>query len=166
MLDTSSPRTKLVMPVRKKRKLDKSVASESHSLASCEWIAIHKLYSYQRNIYARDKKKESKYRCTLCWDSGTETICTSKGDMDRHLQTKKHIPKSFPCSWCTSSFTRPDSQKRHMMNNSCNRGRMAWVRGPRNMPVPAGCLRLLNSLIIHLSIDKVVDYSYKLLLYF
>lgn len=71
--------------------------------------------------------KELRYYCTLCLnDPGfKQHYATKLGDLRRHLQVKKHGPKSFHCPnrdhGCQSIFTRDDSLRRHLENASCRR---------------------------------------------
>jgi hypothetical protein len=77
-----------------------------------EWEPVTESYSRQM-IH-----NKWQYRCTACFkEAGRDHLCTREGDMQRHLQTLRHTPKSFFCSnsGCSRSFTREDALTRHMI---------------------------------------------------
>ena len=58
-----------------------------------------------------------RFRCDQCWEQEKRShICSSQGDMARHLQSEKHAPKAFMCcnTGCRKDYTRKDALKRHM----------------------------------------------------
>ncbi|TFK47675.1 hypothetical protein OE88DRAFT_1665949 [Heliocybe sulcata] len=58
----------------------------------------------------------------ICPHDGCDQRTTSKGDMRRHLQCKKHKEPGWLCKRCGWSFTRDDALKRHWKTRACRRG--------------------------------------------
>ncbi|KII89651.1 hypothetical protein PLICRDRAFT_39772 [Plicaturopsis crispa FD-325 SS-3] len=62
-------------------------------------------------------------RRVFCPHEGCDVFTNGKGDMARHLLTKKHRAASFECPTCPTVFTRNDALTRHLRNSSCKRAR-------------------------------------------
>lgn len=125
--DTSSSRPKCEAKTRslttkkcKLKDIKKSVDITGGSSDS-EWEYVDEFCSRKKN---KDRSEfPYKYRCTLCLNDNKPLpvhLCNTQGDMRRHLQSQRHMKKSFKCEnpGCSRIFTRDDSLKRHV--KKCN----------------------------------------------
>ena len=126
--DTSSSRPKREATTRslttKKKKLKATKKSVDITGSSdSEWEYVDEFCSRTKN---KDRSEfPYKYRCTLCLNDNKPLpvhLCNTYGDLKRHLQSQRHMEKSFKCEnpGCSRIFTRDDSLKRHV--KKCNLG--------------------------------------------
>ena len=82
---------------------------DSESATTSAWEPVNEYYS-KRRTNSKDKSKKYQYRCNL---SGCLKICYNVGNMNRHLETLNHQPRSVQCDRCSKFYTRVDALRRH-----------------------------------------------------
>ena len=115
-LTPSVPETPGSCPPTKKRKIKKEEENVKPMTfvwkpeRTAEWVKQDDSSSVKKG------KHKTLYRCDLCFVKDRIVITTAPGDLQRHLLSLAHKPKSFFCTQagCNKSYTREDAVKRHL----------------------------------------------------